>query len=345
VTTLRGHVRDFAVRHVGGTAVVLIYHRVAALERDPQLLAVTPENFDAQMRMITENHRVVSLEELTRDVRRNRVPNRAVAVTFDDGYADNLTTAEPILSARRIPATVFVSSGYVAQPREFWWDELERVLLGPGALPERIELRAGASVYVTQLEDSLQYSEEDAQRDRGWTVLDAPGNARQRVYVALNRFVRPLSAEVREDALHQLRGLAGLEPSMRPTHRPLSEREVRDLDSSQLVDIGAHTLHHPVLSARSLAEQRNEILNDRDALASMCGRPMRTFSYPYGGLTDYSEETVAIVRGAGFDGACSNHPGIVKPWTDAYRLPRCVVRDWDANTLAEKLEGWFDGSL
>jgi peptidoglycan/xylan/chitin deacetylase (PgdA/CDA1 family) len=108
-----------------------------------------------------------------------------------------------------------------------------------------------------------------------------------------------------------------------------------------VVDVGAHTLNHPVLSALTPKEQREEILGDRDALGAMCGRAVRTFSYPYGGLDDYTGDTVEIVRDAGFRGACSNHLGVVKPWIDPFRLPRNVVRNWDAPTLAAKIETWF----
>jgi peptidoglycan/xylan/chitin deacetylase (PgdA/CDA1 family) len=91
---LRATVRDFAYRHVGGTALVLAYHRVADLERDPQLLAVSPANFEAQVKMLSEECRVVSLEDLLEALRRRTVPDRAIVLTFDDGYADNLTTAD-----------------------------------------------------------------------------------------------------------------------------------------------------------------------------------------------------------------------------------------------------------
>jgi len=339
---MRRYVRDFAVRHVGGTAAVLIYHRVADLERDPQLLSVSPEHFDDQMRMLARDHAVISLVELLDALRHKRTPNRAVVVTFDDGYADNLISAEPILAAHGIPATVFVSSGYITAPREYWWDELERIILSPGILPEVIELAAGESTYSTRLEDATRYSEDDAARDRGWTVLDAPTNARQRVYAELNSFVRPLSAHARAEALQQLRAAANKEVIVRSTHRPLTQGETRKLDASDIVEVGAHTVNHPVLARRTREEQRLEILTDRDSLETMCNRPIRTFSYPYGGLNDYTDETVELVREGGFVGACSNHPGVVKPWTDAYRLPRNLVRDWDAQELAARLKRWFD---
>jgi peptidoglycan/xylan/chitin deacetylase (PgdA/CDA1 family) len=348
MTDLRARVRDFAYKHVGGTALILIYHRVADLERDPQLLAVSPANFENQVKMLSEEYRVVPLEDLLASLRRRRVPDRAVVLTFDDGYADNLTTAEPMLSAHGVPATVFVSSGYVNAQREYWWDELERLVLCPGTLPPLIELETPNGCFSETLSEDLTYSAGHARRDAAWNVLATDANSRQVLYRHLAAFLRPLSTPDRETALEQLRRLARADGEAgdawrapRSTHRPLTAEEVATLDASPVVEVGAHTLDHPVLSALTLDEQRAEILGDRDAIAAMCGRPMRTFSYPYGDLDDYTDETVGIVRSSGFSGACANHLRVVKPWTDPFRLPRNIVRDWDAPTLAGRIETWF----
>jgi peptidoglycan/xylan/chitin deacetylase (PgdA/CDA1 family) len=351
MTSLRSKVRHLAYTHVGGTAVVLIYHRVAELERDPQLLAVSPERFDTQMKLLSERYNVIPLAELLDGVERRRVPHRSVAVTFDDGYADNLTTAEPILAAHGVPATIFACSGYVESGREYWWDELEQLLLSPGTLPPHLALETSCGRFSAELSDAITYTPEDARCDARWTVLAAESNSRQALYKELATFLRPLSAVDHNTALGQLRTLAipsseagAFDQIPRSTHRPLTADEIAMLDASAVVDVGAHTRNHTVLSARTLQEQTEEILADRDDLAAICGREMRTFSYPYGALTDYTDETVRLVREAGFSGACSNHPGVVKPWTDPFRVPRNLVRDWDAQTLADRIEGWFGGS-
>ena len=339
--TVRSLARQFVYRHLGGTALVLIYHRVAILERDPQLLAVSPEHFEAQMRMLSQTRPVVSLHDLVADLPRHRVRDGAVAVTFDDGYADNHLTAAPILDGLHIPATVFVNSGYVGGTREFWWDELERIVLEPGTLPRHIAIGLGEARFSATLKDSIDYAEQDAARDRGWSMLEGDTNAREHLYRELCGFVMPLSSSEREEALRQLRGQTGIQPVVRATNLQLSAAEVRALDEWETVEVGAHTASHQVLSARTFAEQRAEIVDDRDALADWCARPMRLMSYPYGGLEAYTDETVDLVREAGFEGACANHPGVVKPWTDPYRIPRNLVRDWDADTLAAHIEGWF----
>jgi len=338
---MRARARDFAYRHVGGTALVLVYHRVTQLERDPQLLAVTPENFDAQMTLLAERYSVLPLSELAAGIRSHHVPDRAVAVTFDDGYADNLLEATPLLEKYGVPATVFVSSGCVESGREFWWDEVERIVLGPSTLPETVALETPEAIFSYHLEGQLERTAEDAARDWAWNLLRPDAEPRHTLHRELCDFYGPLAPVNRLSALAQLREAAHADAEPRATHRPLTAEEVTRLDSSPFVEVGAHTVNHPVLSARSADEQRIEIGYDKAALQELCGRPITWFSYPHGSLSDYTDETVSIVSEDGFSGACSNHLGVVKPWTDVYRLPRVIVRDLEASEFAGLLEGWF----
>ena len=341
---LRQWARRIAYRHVGGTGLVLIYHRVADLERDPQLLAVSPATFDAQMAVLAERFRVVPLSELVGSLRRKRVAARSVGVTFDDGYADNLLTAAPVLQAHCVPATVFVSSGYVDAGREFWWDEIERLVLSPGALPERIDLAAGAATFTADLSRTATYSAHDAEAHVGWdvTTTEPESGERQRLYADLCAFVRPLLVEAREQVLAQLREAAGASQQVRETHRPLTAAEVRHLDAMGLVEVGAHTRDHALLSALPIEAQHGQIERDRRELTSILGHAPALFSYPYGGLEAYSDASAGLVARTGYEGACANHAAVVKPWTDPYRIPRISVGDVDAESFSATLAGWFD---
>jgi peptidoglycan/xylan/chitin deacetylase (PgdA/CDA1 family) len=242
-----------------------------------------------------------------------------------------------------VPATVFVSSGFVGVDREFWWDEVERITLSPGSLPEHITLAAGDATFSATLDAQREYSTADADRDATWSVLADPSadGTRQRLYRELCAFLRPLPATARETALDKLRAQAGVSAAARPDNRPLTAEEVERLGASEMVAVGGHTVDHVVLSAQDAAEEQRQIALDRVGLASMLGTSPTMFSYPFGGLDDYSARTVDAVRQAGYAGACSNHPGVVKPWTDPYRIPRVLVRDWTADELHDTLEGWF----
>jgi peptidoglycan/xylan/chitin deacetylase (PgdA/CDA1 family) len=121
--------------------VILIYHRVTTLPLDPQMLAVTPANFRAQMRYLKDNFQVLRFEDNW-----SKVTEPSVVVTFDDGYADNALEALPILEEVGVPGTFFIITGKIDTRQEFWSDELERIVLhwqtvaseGSGQLPPRL---------------------------------------------------------------------------------------------------------------------------------------------------------------------------------------------------------------
>src|SRR5438552_16503265 len=140
----------------GNGPLILLYHRVTTLQTDPQLLAVTPENFEAQVELLQRFARPMPLADLVRAARAGEDLRGAVALTFDDGYADNLLQAKPILRRHNVPATVFVATAGVDNTAEFFWDELDRIFLQPGELPQRLDLRIGTTVYQADLADQAR---------------------------------------------------------------------------------------------------------------------------------------------------------------------------------------------
>ena len=115
--------------------VVLLYHRVTTLISDPQLLAVSPDHFRAHLQFLKSNYTLVRFEEDW-----SKVEKPAVAITFDDGYADNARETLPILEKLRVPATFFVSTGTIGTEHEFWWDELEHLVFGENYFPLQFAL-------------------------------------------------------------------------------------------------------------------------------------------------------------------------------------------------------------
>src|SRR3972149_2982228 len=101
--------------------LLLMYHRVVNLESDPPSLCVSPSNFTEQLEFLKKFCHPVSLQQLVKSLDKKGLPRRAIAVTFDDGYVDNLYNAKPLLESFDIPATVFLTTGYIGQNHEFWW--------------------------------------------------------------------------------------------------------------------------------------------------------------------------------------------------------------------------------
>ncbi|MGL4881521.1 MAG: polysaccharide deacetylase family protein, partial [Waterburya sp.] len=155
-------------------SLILMYHRVAEEDIDPWSLRVTPERFAEHLKVLQQHTQPLSLKELAqahqegniRDRKAYPKGNRAVAITFDDGYANNLHQAKPLLEKYQIPATVFIATGYSEQPKEFWWDELEYIILQPGKLPDRLSLTINEQQCEWDLGTANQYTQEAAWQNR-----------------------------------------------------------------------------------------------------------------------------------------------------------------------------------
>jgi peptidoglycan/xylan/chitin deacetylase (PgdA/CDA1 family) len=165
-------------RPTQGWAVILMYHSISTGRPDPWHLCVAAELFAEQLRVLRERFRVVSLPEVRGALAAGEQLSRAVAITFDDGYRDNLLVAKPILEEHGLPATVFVTTSYVDSDRDFWWDELEAFCASAGvasrdlwqelqAMPheERAERLDGlwASIHTQRPASSLPLSADELQ--------------------------------------------------------------------------------------------------------------------------------------------------------------------------------------
>lgn len=289
--------------------LILLYHRVTSLARDPQLLTVSPGRFDEHLQVLREQFNPVSFSRLVADLRAGTVEDRSVAITFDDGYADNAFAAGPALERAGIPATVFVATGTIGTRREFFWDELDRIVLD-GTSP-------------------------------GWNVLDAHCPTPQhQAYRELCARLQKATVCERARLLDDHRSAASVEGEGRITHRTMTHDELRGLAKIPGIEVGAHTVDHPRLASETLAEQASQIMGSRAQLEEWLDVPVRTFSYPFGTHDAYTPDTIRLVREAGFECACANFPRRVGQGTDPFRLPRFVVRDWPADEFRRQLERW-----
>jgi len=119
ILNLKNRIRNFFIP----TGYIVLYHRVADVKTDPHRLCVSSENFREQIKFLKENFRVVPLVQLVQEIRVKKLKNKTAAITFDDGYADNLHNAMPVLEEYNIPATVFITADYVGKDKPFYWDE------------------------------------------------------------------------------------------------------------------------------------------------------------------------------------------------------------------------------
>ncbi len=336
---LRRVIRSISNRFVP-SAIIFLYHRIADLPSDPQLLAVSPGHFAEHLEILKRNTRPMRLQGLQDTLADRKNRGCGAVVTFDDGYADNLYNAKPLLDQHDVPATVFVTTGYVGARREFWQDELEKIFLQPRQLPEKLRLNISGKAYEWNLGRAADYDQNARHRDWNVSHADNP-TPRHELYRRLIEILQPLPNGTPQEILTHLLAWAGLETTSRPTHRTLSLEEVARLAESGLVEVGAHTANHPVLASLTMASQQAEISASKARLEAILGRRVTSFAYPYGQRSDFTVETVAAVRQAGFECACANFPGTVRSNSDLWQLPRFLVRDWNGEQFAGRLREWL----
>jgi peptidoglycan/xylan/chitin deacetylase (PgdA/CDA1 family) len=318
--------------------LILMYHRVASEDMDPWALRVTPQQFHEHLQVLQQYTNPISLQELAAAHREGNVPERACAITFDDGYANNLYNAKPLLAQQNVPATVFVTTAYTNQNQEFWWDELEQILLHPGQLPAQLELCINDKPQRWTLGQAARYSELDYQRDCSLHVSAAQPGGRLAFYYSVWQALQPLEVERRQHQMGAIRTWAQVTPSVRPSHRPMTSDELVELETGNLIELGAHTVNHPLLSQQETAQQLDEISRSKASLEAVLGHSVVSFAYPFG---VYGPETPGIVRAAGFHCACSVFEETVWNRSDAFQLPRFEVRGCSGQELENCLQTWF----
>jgi peptidoglycan/xylan/chitin deacetylase (PgdA/CDA1 family) len=278
---------------------VLAYHRVLA-ERDP-LLSGEPSaaEFEHRMRWVKANFEVLPLGEAVRALRENRLPRRALCITFDDGYADNYRIALPILRRLGLPATFFVATGFLDGGCMFNDVVIEAVRRARSTELELADLELGRHALG---------SEEQGSRAIGRIL------ARLKYFEPERR--RRAAAEIARRAASRV-----------PTDLMMTSEQVRALHAAGM-EVGAHTVNHPILAEIPLGRARHEIEASRTRLEQLTGAPVRLFAYPNGSpRRDYHGEHVALARELGFDAAVSTAWGAARAGDDLYQIPRFTP--WD----------------
>jgi peptidoglycan/xylan/chitin deacetylase (PgdA/CDA1 family) len=313
------------------SSLILMYHRVDDPPADPWGLCIEPKRFAEQMEVLARMRLACRLSEIQRAGRR-------VAVTFDDGYADNLYQAKSVLERYDIPATVFVVSGCSGSER-FWWDELEWIFLHTKYLPEQtLILEIEGQRHSWRVEpDDRELNEASRERFRSWVVWkDEPPTSRHAILRAVWEVFSGIDEGPRSHYLAEVRHWAeAVGHSDRV--RPMNLTELRNISADGLIDLGAHTVTHRRLSALPAREQSREILGSRDSVAEILGRLPQAFSFPFGGRDDYTDGTAEVVRLAGFERACCTIGGTVDRRSNPFQLPRAHAENLDGDEFSEWL--------
>jgi peptidoglycan/xylan/chitin deacetylase (PgdA/CDA1 family) len=301
--------------------VILMYHRIAEPAFDPWGLAVSPARFDEQLAMLNRRRSPMGMAELADRHRRRRLPTDAVAVTFDDGYVDNLKFAKPRLEAAGVPATVFITTGRIGCLGEFWWDELARIVLSSQAA---IDVHVAIGPHLCRLR--FTGAPEEAPRPT-WRAWNQPARARETAYLELWCRLQECQPEQREAGMARLRALPSA--PVEDDSRAMDRAEVRRL-ASATISVGAHGVSHQPLPSLALEAREVEIRQSGETCRSITGQPVEGFTFPHGAADDATRRLVAE---AGYRWACSTESRSVRPGDDPYDLPRLQVADSNGDQL------------
>jgi peptidoglycan/xylan/chitin deacetylase (PgdA/CDA1 family) len=304
-------------------ALILGYHRISETSSDPYSMCVSPERFEAQLEVLRQYAIPIRLQDAVQKLQDGNLPARAVAVTFDDGYKDQLFEAKPLLEKYEIPATFFVSTGYLDS--DFWWNELEEILFSPTTLPENLSISING--------ERFNWSGKSGEAANG------AGDPRRKLLLSLYQRMLLVPHEQQQSLLARLREWTGADSYQRWS-RALTREQVVQLASGNLIEIGAHSVSHPLLNTLPLPSQQFEIQESKACLEYLLGNRLHGFSYPNGAA---SEHTRSIVQKCGFTFACASYNDIAWRGSNRFYLPRFWVGDWDAQSFSRWLERWLNG--
>ena len=300
-------------------SLVLLYHRINKLDTSHFSLTVTPKRFEEQIKYLNDRFNIISLSKLISQLKNSEVKNNSIVITIDDGYNDNLYYAKPILEKYNVPATVFVTAGMLG--REFWWDELERIIqINHSDIYKKLELNIKGKEFSWIIKNSLET---------------------KRVYKELHNLLKYTTEEERSQKFKEIWRWTSTSRTERVLYKALTADEVKKLASGGLIEIGAHTLTHPCLSCEPLEVQKYQIEKSKGVLEKILGYEVKIFSYPFGTSLDINREIIELTKKAGYESAIAFEQGLVHNNSDPYRIPRYSIQNWDLNELQDKIDEYL----
>ena len=287
-----------------GQLAILTYHGVVeAPQPIPDPCMVHIDDFRRQMHFLRENYDVLPLDEAVCRCRERRAQRPIVAITFDDGYQSNHDLALPVLEKLGLPATIYLTTGFLDTDTTIWTGLLQHAFT------------------VTRLK-RLEW------RGRQWELDSLPARA---------ACLRELKTEIKSqpqaslfatvaELTQSLTGGDRIALDASSPYRMLDAASLQRLAKSDCIQLGAHTHQHFVLSRIERELQRSEIQISKQMVEALTSKPCRTFAYPNGRPEDFNDDTLAIVEDLGFEFAVTTVEGLCNPASfSPLRLPRLAV--------------------
>ncbi len=291
--------------------IILLYHRIGPMSDKWKFDPLNPQIFEEQIKYFVENFEIISLKHLNRMILNGDIPEKAVAITIDDGYKDNYKFAYPILKKYSIPATIFLSTGIIDQKKLLWDEELSYVLLNTD-------------------KDSIDI------KDMGFYKLNSDEN-RIKASLEIARKLEKMDNNEKESMMEKVIDLLGVNiPDKLGKQNIISWNEIKRMNEKG-IDFGAHTVNHPILTSIDIDDAKWEVSESKNRIEEVLGVDVNSFSYPNG---DYNDKILSLVKDAGFNSSVSVEPGFVNNSVDElYQLKRINGTTKDLHVLKLSLCG------
>ena len=272
---------------------ILAYHRVFDVADellfpfDPALISTSTAGFRQQMEYVASNFTPVTCSDVLTALNGGReLPGRAVVITFDDGHLDNYTNAFPVLRNMGIPATIFLSTGYIGTTQMFWFEQVAYALFRAPACEVAIPR---STIRLVLADTSSRRRAADVLREH---LKNMPDQQRR---VQIDWLVESLKTRVRAED----RGLSGA----------MTWDQVREMSRAS-IEFGSHTVSHPILTQLDDTALERELVDSRTTIAKMVGTPPIAIAYPDGGTSAFDARVIAAVRHAGYQLGLSYVSGV-----------------------------------
>ncbi len=288
---------------------ILTYHRVfnvadeTTFPFDPALISASTTDFHDQIEYVAKNFSPITFADVVAALNdKKTLPRRAIVVTFDDGYADTFVHAFPILRSFGVPATVFLSTGYVGTSDVFWFDQVSNLLFhaAPGPL------------HIPGLDELIELGDI---------------TSRRRAAEKVQSFLKEVPDAVRREKIQWLDATLRTTPHPEDSglSSPLTWAQVREMADNG-IEFGSHAVSHPILTKLDDDALKFELVESRACIERHLGRVTNVIAYPEGGPNAFDARVISAVKRAGYQLALSYIPGPnYLDRVDRFAMPRLQV--------------------
>lgn len=325
-------------KKLANTGVILMYHQVATPPCDPWQLAVSPENFEAQLSILKKNFNVVSLDEMIRNLKGLPFGRRMIAITFDDGFRDNYYTAAPLLEKYKLPASFFIATKLINSEGMFWWDMIQHLILYTEKLPGVLDITILGKSFHYELASESLLTDSLRNEISKWNYELPIPNKRVELYYKIWEQLKPLSIADRDDIIEKLKAWAGKSYTDPGLAGVMNFGQLDNLSKSTLFTIGAHTVNHPALAPQTSEEQIFEIQQSKKMLEGWLNKEVSSFAYPYG---NYDSVTLSLIKESGLHNAVTTAEEPALRSSGVFELPRYQVKNWNGEEFNKQVSKWL----